>query len=133
MSAAALADLMSGRHVAVLATVDRHGRPHQAPDWNLWRDGVPLVLTERASQKARNIERNAQVSLCVDTKEPPFRVAIIRGEARALDVDYNEERRRLFERYIGVDEAEAAMVARPIDADASVVFEIVPSRMITSG
>ena len=129
----ALDELMSGRHVAVLATVDRHGRPHQAPVWYLWRDGVALVLTERASQKALNIERNAQVSLCIDTKEPPFRVAIIRGEARALDVDYNEERRRLFERYIGVDEAEAAMAARPIDADASVVFEIVPSRMITSG
>ena len=129
----ALDQLLGGRHVAVMATVDRHGRPHQAPVWYLWRDGVALVLTERASQKARNIERNAEVSLCVDTKAPPFRVAIIRGEARVRDVDYNEERRRLFEHYIGVDQAEAAMAARPIDADASVVFEIVPRRIVSSG
>lgn len=129
----ALEELLSGAHVAVLATLGRDGGPHQAPVWYLWRDGVALVLTERASQKARNIERDPRVSLCVDTKVPPLRSAVVYGRARERAVDYHEERRRLFEQYIGVEGAEAALAARPIDGAASVVFEIVPERIVSSG
>ena len=129
----ALNELLGGRHVAVLATIDRHGRPHQTPVWYLWRDGVALVVTERASQKARNIGRNAAVSLCIDTKTPPYSVAVIQGEAVESQTEFQQARRALWEHYVGVDQAREVLAARPTDTAISVLFEIVPRRIVSSG
>ncbi|MDA1062016.1 MAG: TIGR03618 family F420-dependent PPOX class oxidoreductase [Chloroflexi bacterium] len=125
--------LMAGRHIAVLATIDRHGRPHQAPVWYTWRGGQAVVLTERHSQKWRNIERNPAASLCIDTKQPPLLMALLFGDAEELHVDYAAERAQLYERYVGAEQARARLGDSPIDPTASVVFAIRPSRIVTSG
>jgi PPOX class probable F420-dependent enzyme len=133
LSDESLNTLLAGRHVAVLATVDRNGHPHQAPVWYLWRDGRALVITERASQKARNIERHAEVSLCVDTKRPPYEVAVIRGRAVESQEDFQTTRLALWEHYVGVEEARRVVSERPTDDTRSVLYEIVPTRIISSG
>ncbi len=129
----AFEELMAGRHVAVLATIDRDGRPHQAPVWYTWRDGEAIVLTERRSQKWRNIERNPAASLCVDTKQPPFAVATLYGDAEELALDYTAERMQLYERYVGAEQARETLSDQPLDAAGSVVFRIRPTRVVTSG
>jgi PPOX class probable F420-dependent enzyme len=129
----ALNALLDGRHVAVLATIDRHGRPHQAPVWYLWRDGRALVVTERRSQKARNIERHAEVSLCVDTKQPPYEVAVIQGRAVESERDFQAARLALWEHYVGAEEARCVVTERPTDDTVSVLYEIIPDRIISSG
>ena len=69
--------------VAVLATVGRHGAPHTAPVWYRYQDGVFIVLTDRGSQKHRNVERDPRVELCIDDKEPPYHTVIVREAVRA--------------------------------------------------
>ena len=54
----ALDSLLDGRHVAVLATIGRRGRPHQAPVWYLWRDGRALVIT--ATWRPEGAQHRAQ-------------------------------------------------------------------------
>ena len=98
----------------------------------MWRDGEALVLTERRSQKWRNIERNPATSLCIDTKEPPYRSATLYGDAEEVDVDYGEERVRLYEQYVGAERAKAILGERPLDPSGSVVFRIRPSRIVKS-
>lgn len=133
LSDEALNALLAGRHVAVLATIDGHGRPHQAPVWYLWRDGRALVITERGSQKARNIERHAEVSLCIDTRRPPYEVAVIRGRAVESGEDFQATRFALWEHYVGAEEARRVVAERPTDDTVSVLYEIVPERIVSSG
>ena len=47
--------------VGVLATVVPGGAPHTAPVWYRFEDDVFVVLTDRGSQKHRNVERDARV------------------------------------------------------------------------
>jgi len=125
--------LMAGRHTAILATIDAHGRPHQAPVWYTWRDGEAIVLTERRSQKWRNIQRNPAASICIDTKQQPYLVATLYGDAEELALDYTAERLKLFERYVGPEEARAVLGDRQVDPAGSVVFRIRPTRIVTAG
>ena len=45
-------------HIAVLATRGADGRPHAAPIWYLYEDGVFVMITGRRSTKARNIRQH---------------------------------------------------------------------------
>jgi PPOX class probable F420-dependent enzyme len=124
--------LMAAPNIAVIGTTGRDGSPHQAPVWYIWRDGVLLIPTERRSQKWRNIERDPRVSICIDTREGPTRVALISGAADELPADYVPFRRRFYERYHG-DAAQAALDANPVDPAAWVVIRITPGKTITFG
>jgi hypothetical protein len=46
-----------------LSTVRRDGRPHVTPLVGVWHDGAMHFSTGLEEQKARNLERNAQVAL----------------------------------------------------------------------
>lgn len=129
----AFEQLMAGPHIAVLATIDEHGGPHQAPIWYTWRDGAAVMLTERSSKKWRNIQRNPAASLCIDTKQPPLQVATLYGDAEELPADYAAELLKLYERYVGPEEARTTLAGRSSDGAASVVFRIKPARIVTSG
>ncbi len=124
--------LMAAPNIAVLSTIGRDGAPHQAPVWYQWRDGALLIPTERRSQKWRNIERSPRVSICIDTREGPTRVALISGTAEEFPADYTEERRNFYERYHG-DGAQAALDANPVDPADWVVIRVTPQRTITFG
>jgi len=127
-----LNDLLSGAHIAVLGTVDAKGRPHQAPIWYLWRDGEALLLTARSSKKWRNILGNPNASLCVDTKEPPYRAAVLQGEAsEATDLEYRPLLRELAVHYLGERAGNRyADTSTTGDPAADVVFRLKPSRIV---
>lgn len=92
-----------------LATVRADGRPHVVPIW-FHLDGDTLVFnTGDKSVKARNIRRDACVSLCIDDERPPFAYIQIEGTATLIDdlevVKYWAT--RIGGRYMGEDKAEA--------------------------
>ena len=92
-----------------LATVRADGRPHVVPIW-FHLDGDTLVFnTGDKSVKARNIRRDARVSLCIDDERPPFAYIQIEGTATLIDdletVKYWAT--RIGGRYMGEDKAEA--------------------------
>jgi PPOX class probable F420-dependent enzyme len=85
--------LLSGRHVAALATQSHNGSIHLTAVWYLYRDGDIYVATGSKSQKLRNIESHPFASVMIDTRKPGFEygltasgpAAAIRGdEAKAL-------------------------------------------------
>ena len=124
--------LMAAPNIAVISTIGRDGSPHQAPVWYIWQDGALLIPTERRSQKWRNIERDSRVSICIDTREGPTRVALSSGTADELPADYAPFRQRFYERYHG-DGAQAALDSNPVDPADWVVIRITPERTITFG
>jgi PPOX class probable F420-dependent enzyme len=59
-----------------LCTTRADGRPHAAPVWALWRDGVLWFSTDPASQKGRNLARDARASVHLESGDD---VVIIDG------------------------------------------------------
>jgi PPOX class probable F420-dependent enzyme len=114
-------------NVAILATVGPAGA-HAVPIWYLYEDGVFLMSTGRGSQKHRDIERNANVTLVVDRRTLPYYAVMARGRAEvgpALDV---ATRRRIAGRYLTEAQLEAYM-ARASDGE-SVSIRLRPRKFI---
>lgn len=88
-------------HVAILATVDRRGRPHAVPIWYLYEEGVIIISTGRGSQKHRNVEANANVAVVADSKTPPYYSITARGVAEIGPPLTSEQRLRMAVRYLG--------------------------------
>ena len=49
----------------VFSTVGRSGAVHAVPVIYLWENGVFRILTDRVSQKRKNVDRTGRASLCV--------------------------------------------------------------------
>jgi nitroimidazol reductase NimA-like FMN-containing flavoprotein (pyridoxamine 5'-phosphate oxidase superfamily) len=77
--------------VGVLGVAAGSGRgPVLVPVWYHYRPGRELtVLTERGSRKAALIRAAGQISLCVQTEQPPYRYVSVRsGVGRQLNGDH---------------------------------------------
>src|SRR3970282_121824 len=97
-------------NVAILATVGPKGA-HAAPIWYLYEDGEFVMSTGRGSQKHRDLERNPNVTLVVDRRTPPYYAVMARGRAEIGPQLPDEERLRMYVRYLG-EEMGRAYVAR---------------------
>lgn len=75
---------LSGPHIAVVATSGPKGKPHAMPVWYAWRDGKVLFHTGDTSKKLRNLQANDRISIVVDSKVAPYKVAVIEGTAKIL-------------------------------------------------
>ena len=81
------------------------GRPHAAPLWYRYEDGVVEILT--TGQKLENIRRNPKVALSIERDDegmPEWEVTIL-GTAKIIEDDEvaREANRKLNRKY-GVDE-----------------------------
>lgn len=88
-------------NVAVLSTVDSRGRPHAAPVWYLYDDGVFRISTGAGSQKHKNIEANPNISLVIDQRVLPYYAVMVHGTA-VIGPSFSEaDGLRLAVRYLG--------------------------------
>jgi PPOX class probable F420-dependent enzyme len=115
-------------HVAVLATVDSKDRPHAAPVWYLYEDGVFIVSTGRGSQKHRNIENNPNVTLVIDKRTLPYYCAMAHGTVEVGGTFPDDDRLRLAIRYLG-EERGKVYVERTSGED-SVTLRLRPERIV---
>jgi PPOX class probable F420-dependent enzyme len=72
--------------------------------------GDIIFTTYEGSLKARNIQRNNRVSICVDDQTPQFSFVTIHGTAKIVRQKYNELLKwntRIAERYMGKSNAKA--------------------------
>jgi PPOX class probable F420-dependent enzyme len=100
--------LLRGTHTAKLATVRKDGRPHVVPIWFVL-DGDTLIFnTGDTSVKARNMRRDARVTICVDDEVAPYAFIIIEGTAvlEQNSADLKLWATRIGGRYMGEDRAE---------------------------
>lgn len=83
LTPAELDEFLSQPHIAVVATSSPSGVPHAVPIWYLWRDGKVLFHTGETSRKMKDLKKNDHISVVVDSKVAPYKVAIIEGTAAA--------------------------------------------------
>jgi len=101
--------LVAQARTGKLATIRADGSPHVVPVW-FDLDGETIVFTTGETVvKARNIRRDARVSLCVDDERPPFSYVRVDGTATLSNTmaDLLYWATRIAGRYMGADQAEA--------------------------
>jgi PPOX class probable F420-dependent enzyme len=91
---------------AVLATVGPHGMAHAVPVWFRYCDGTFRIITERGSQKHRNVERTGRATLCVDERDGSLRYVAAEGPVEVLETVTADDRLALYTHYRGRDRAE---------------------------
>ncbi len=116
-------------NVAVLSTVDAEGRPHGAPVWYLYEDGVFTISTDRGSQKHKNISANPNIALTIDKRDLPYYAVMARGRAELKIGFSDEDRLRLAVRYLG-EKLGAAYAGQTRVFDESVTIRLRPSKVI---
>src|ERR671918_1863547 len=111
--------LMHGTFTAKLATVKKDGSPHVVPAWFVLDERKDrttkkirdiIFTTYEGSLKARNIERDNRVSICIDDQTPQFSFVTIHGTAKIIRQKYNELLKwntRIAARYMGKSNAKA--------------------------
>jgi PPOX class probable F420-dependent enzyme len=101
--------LLAGTRTAKVATVSKNARPTVVPVW-FDLDGDELVFeTDEESAKARNIDANPNVAVCVDDERFPFAFVSIHGRARVerlAPAELLTWTTRLSRRYVGEDRAD---------------------------
>jgi PPOX class probable F420-dependent enzyme len=115
-------------NVAVLATADARGRPHAAPIWYLYEDGVFLMSTGEGSQKHRNIERNPEAALVIDRRTLPYFAVTVRGRAEIGPPVTEEQRSRIARRYLTEEQAQRYLAST--QGGRSVSIRLRPSKLI---
>ena len=122
--------LLDRARTASLARVRADGRPHVAPIW-FDLDGDTFVFTTwETTVKARNMRRDARVSLCVDDDEPPFSFVLVEGNAEMTsgDPDHLHWATRIAGRYIGAELAEA--YGRRNTVPGEMLVRVTPSSIV---
>jgi PPOX class probable F420-dependent enzyme len=131
--------LMQGTFTAKLATVKKDGSPQVVPIWFVLdnqkgqtREGVGDIIftTYESSLKARNIQHDSRVSICVDDQMPQFSFVIIQGIAKI----YYYKQKELFKwaakiarRYMGRENAEAYGIRNSTEGE--VLVRIRPTKI----
>jgi PPOX class probable F420-dependent enzyme len=88
-------------NVAVLTSVGADGRPHAAPVWYFYDDGVFTISTDRNSKKHRNLQANPNVCLVIDKRDVPYFVVMAHGAAELGPPLPEADRLRIAVRYLG--------------------------------
>ena len=120
---------LRGANVAVLSTVDSRGRPHAAPVWYLYDDGVFRISTGAGSQKHRNIVANPNISLVIDQRELPYYAVMVQGTAEIGPAFSDEDSLRLAVRYLG-EQLGKGYAESQRGNEASVSLTIKPRKVI---
>ena len=110
-----------------LGTVRRDGSAHIAPIWFRFEGGEFLVLTERGSQKHKNVERDARVELCIDDEQAPYHTVLVRGGATVEAAPGREWREALAIHYLG-DDAGRRYIEENMHAN-DIMLRIVPVKV----
>ena len=102
--------LLRGTFTGKLGTINKNGTPHIVHIWYTLDDENNIIFnTGNRSVKAKNIQRNNKVRLCVDDQIPPFSFVVIDGIAEIISDRPSEVfkwAKIIAARYMGNDEAE---------------------------
>ena len=132
--------LMHGTFTGKLTTVKKDGSPHVVPIWFVLDDqkerttrkvGDIVFTTYDGSVKARNIERDSRISICVDDQTPQFSFVTVDGIAKIFRYKQKELLKwatRIAERYMGKDKAEA--YGKRNSGEGEIVVRIKPTKIL---
>lgn len=134
MTPEGLRKFLAHPHLARMATHEADGSIHLVPIWYLAEfDGDELtalvVSTQAANRKVANVQRDARVTLTIDTAEMPYAGVMVVGTAEVDPTDAAARRIPIFERYIGdLASAYAEGLAAKWDP---VLIRVTPERVVS--
>ena len=137
--------LMQGTFTGKLSTVKKDGSSHIVPIWFVLdggkkkksatarraKDDDIIFTTNGTSVKAKNIQRDSRVSICVDDQTPPFSFVVVYGTAKIHRYKQRELFRfatKIAQRYMGREKAE--LYGRRNSTEGEVLVRIKPTRII---
>jgi PPOX class probable F420-dependent enzyme len=136
--------LMQGTFTGKLATVKKDGSSHLVPIWFVLddsnkggrrgrkgKDDDIIFTTGSTSVKAKNIQHDNRVSICVDDQRPPFSFVVVYGTAKIHHYKQGELFRfatKIAQRYMGKENAE--LYGRRNSTEGEVLVRITPTRII---
>jgi PPOX class probable F420-dependent enzyme len=135
--------LMQGTFTGKLATVKKDGSSHIVPIWFVLdggsksgsgrkgKDDDIIFTTDGTSVKAKNIQHDNRVSICVDDQTPPFSFVVVYGTAKIHHYKQRELFRfatKIAQRYMGKENAE--LYGRRNSSEGEVLVRIKPTRII---
>lgn len=94
-------ELLRGRNMAHLATVNADGSPTVSPLWIDVEDGRPVFNTAVGRRKERNMRRDPRVALTVPDPDDAYRCFEIRGTVELVLDGADEHIERLAQKYTG--------------------------------
>ena len=127
-----LADVRVG-----MISIAEEGRgPLTVPIWYGYTPGGELyVWMDKASRKARLLQRAGRFSLCVQNEQRPYQYVSVEGPITVIDsVDLERDARPLAHRYLGIDAGDAyiAESANSINSGRQIVVRMRPERWLTA-
>jgi len=126
--------LLKENHYARICTHNKDGTIHAMPVAYRYINGQILIMSLIKSRKNKNIERNNDVSVLVDTLDP-LRGILIYGKA---EIDYDN----VYEQALTINETSPAFIGMPkekleritkayVDTFRSVIVKITPKHVTT--
>jgi PPOX class probable F420-dependent enzyme len=123
-----LKDTFTGK----LGTINKNGTPHVVPIWfTLDKKDNILFNTDANSVKAKNIQRDNRVRLCVDDQVALFSFVTIEGTAEIISKEPEEVfkwAKIIAARYMGNDKAEE--YGRRNSSEGELLIKIKPTKVI---
>ena len=120
---------LAASHIAVVATMNRHGHPHLTPNWYRYDGKVLTLITRKDRLKYRNLQRDNHISVCIYDPPVASNYVVISGTATCNDQDIWDEARRIIARYRAADEVDA-YVAR-WKTEPRVLITVTPEHIAT--
>jgi PPOX class probable F420-dependent enzyme len=130
--------LLQGTLTGKLATVKNDGTPHVVPIWFILNDitdnntsGDIIFTTSSMSVKAKNIQHDNRVSICIDDQTPPFSFVTVYGIAKIQQYKQNELLKwatKIAERYMGKKKAES--YGKRNSTEGEMLVRIKPKRIV---
>ena len=123
-----LETLFESTTFARLGTLNDDGTIHITPIFFVYQNGKLLMATQEPSRKVRNIKRNNNVSVLIDTTDVPFKGALIYGKAELDYEDVIAKRVAIFKRRLSPEEGEE-YARRLAGRWPCVIIRITPTRI----
>ena len=124
--------LLKGTFTGKLGTINKNGTPHVVPVWYTLDDEDNILFnTDNSSVKAKNIQRDNRVRLCVDDQVPLFSFVTIDGIAESISNEPTEVykwAKIIAARYMGNDKA--AEYGRRNSSEGELLIKIKPTKVI---
>jgi PPOX class probable F420-dependent enzyme len=128
--------LKHGTLTGKLATVRKDGSPHVVPIWFMVddgnnRNGDIVFSTSDMSVKAKNIQRDDRISICIDDQIPPFSFVTVFGTAKLQRHNQNdlvEWATKIAGRYTGRKKAKS--YGKRNSTQGELLVRIKPTRVI---
>jgi general stress protein 26 len=124
--------LLAGRHVASLATLNPDSSIHMVAVW-FWFDGSQIfVATSSRSRKAQNLQSNAKASLMIDSRDPAASCGVtLAGTTKILTSDLSRQKNaEVHRKYLSAAALADPKVGPVFAAWDDVTIQITPSSVI---